>query len=292
LLALATIVLILFDPMLVRSVGFQLSVAASLGIVVGARRIAAHLVGPMWLRETMGVTVAAQLGVLPVQLVTFGSLPLASFPANLAAAPVAGPAMVWGLNAGLLGGVVGEPMASVLHVPTRLLVGWVAAVARWGASAGLPEIDRAEAAPVLALLLGAAALLVAWPHARLALLVGLAAGTYTIASAGAGTMSSGDDLEVVSTQPMVVVIDRPPAAWTLGQLRIAGIRHVDVLITRSRSAQAAETVAALTSRVDIELVLAPGRLRGSVVVVVDEPVRVGPLWVRREGQRLVVGPPG
>lgn len=292
LLALATGALVLFDPMLVRSVGFQLSVAASLGIVVGARPVAQHLVGPRWLRETMGVTVAAQLGVLPVQLATFGSLPLASFPANLAAAPVAGPAMVWGLNAGLVGGFVGEPVAAALHLPTRFLVGWVATVARWGARAGLPEVDRNEAAAVLALLLATSVLLVSWPRARLGLLLGAIVAIHVTASSGAGALPVGDDLSVLSSRPVVVVIDRPPAAWALGQLRTAGIDHVDVLVSRSRSAQAADTVLALTSRLDVDTVWAPARLRGVPVVVIEEPTHLGGVIIRRVGQRLVVDVPG
>lgn len=63
LLALAVAGLVLVDPLLVHSVGFQLSVAASAGIAVLAPVVAAHLSGPAWWREALGVTIAAQLGV-------------------------------------------------------------------------------------------------------------------------------------------------------------------------------------------------------------------------------------
>ena len=53
------------------------------------------------------MTLAAQLGVAPVLLATFGPIPVASLPANLLCVPVAGLVMVWGLTAGLLAGVVG-----------------------------------------------------------------------------------------------------------------------------------------------------------------------------------------
>ena len=46
------------------------------------------------------MTVGAQLGVAPVSLAVFGPLPLASIPANLLAAPAAGPVMVYGLPGG------------------------------------------------------------------------------------------------------------------------------------------------------------------------------------------------
>ena len=61
-LALAAIVLLLVDPFLLHSVGFLLSCGASLGIAVLARPITARLRGPVWMREVLGVTAAAQLG--------------------------------------------------------------------------------------------------------------------------------------------------------------------------------------------------------------------------------------
>ena len=53
---------------------------------------------PPPLREAAGVTLAAQLGVAPVLLATFGPVPVASLPANLLCVPVAGLVMVWGLT--------------------------------------------------------------------------------------------------------------------------------------------------------------------------------------------------
>ena len=106
LLVLAVAVLVAVDPFLVHSVGFRLSVAATVGIAVGARPIARRLPGPRALAEAVGVTVAAQLAVAPVLVATFGSVPLVALPANLAAAPFVGPLTVSGLAGALLGGVV------------------------------------------------------------------------------------------------------------------------------------------------------------------------------------------
>ena len=72
----------------------------------------------------------------PVLVPVFDGLPVASLPANLLAVPVAGPLMMWGIAAGLPAGLVGGPVARLVHVPTEIMVAWVAAVARWGA--GLP----------------------------------------------------------------------------------------------------------------------------------------------------------
>ena len=62
-------------------------------------------------------------------------MPVASIPANLLAGPAAGFVMAWGLAGGLAAGVLGEPVAGVLHLPTELLIAWIAWVAGWAASA-------------------------------------------------------------------------------------------------------------------------------------------------------------
>ena len=130
LLSLAIAGLVLVDPFLVWSIGFRLSVGASLGILLLARPIADRCPGPTWLAEALGVTAAAQLGVAPVAIPVFGSIPLAALPANLLVAPVVGPLMMWGLIAGLPAGLLGERAASVLHAPTSLAIWWVDFVAR------------------------------------------------------------------------------------------------------------------------------------------------------------------
>jgi competence protein ComEC len=123
-LALAVVVLVLADPFLLHSIGFLLSCGASAGIAVLAAPITACLPGPRWLREPLGVTLAAQLGVAPVLLPVFGSVPLAALPANVVAGPLAGPLTVLGVVTGLVGGVV-DPwwpgLAAVLQAPTGLL---------------------------------------------------------------------------------------------------------------------------------------------------------------------------
>jgi competence protein ComEC len=137
LLCLAVTGLLLADPLLVGSAGFLLSVAATAGI--------AWLTPVLhrWVPLPVAVTAAAQLGVAPVLIPMFGGLPVVSLPANLLAIPAAGPVMMWGLAAGLPAGLLPAPVAAVLHLPTRLLVSWVAAVAQRAAAAGerLGELD-------------------------------------------------------------------------------------------------------------------------------------------------------
>lgn len=293
LLALAVIVLLLVDPLLVRSVGFQLSVAATTAIVVGARRLSRVLWGPPWLRLALAAALSAQAGVLPVQLAVFGSLPLVSIPANVLAGPIAGPAMVWGLVGGLLGGATGDAVASVLHLPTRLMMTWVAGVARWGAALAWPQIEAAEVAAAAAVTGCCAA------ASRLLRSLGAVPRRLAIAAAGVGVWAAasahrppppaGPHLAVQQTYPVVVVVDRPDPARALDQLAAAGIKRIDVLVARSLSRAGREAVRALDARHDIVRVLAPAGLGGRVAhETVTESVAVGGLTVEPSAQRLSV----
>jgi competence protein ComEC len=101
-----------------------LSCGASAGIVILGAPIAARLRGPSWLREPLSVTLAAQIGVAPVLIPVFGSIPLAALPANLVAVPLAGPLTASGFVAGLAGAAV-EPwwpgLAAAFQAPAGLL---------------------------------------------------------------------------------------------------------------------------------------------------------------------------
>lgn len=135
-LSLAVAGVVLVDPLLVHSVGFQLSVAASAGIVSMSRSLARSLPGPRLLREALGVTLAAQLAVAPVLIPRFGGMPVVAIAANLVAVPVAGFVTTWGLPAGVLAGLCGPGLGRWLHLPTAAGIECVAATAR--ISAGLP----------------------------------------------------------------------------------------------------------------------------------------------------------
>ncbi len=294
LLSTAVIVLMLIDPLLVRSVGFQLSVAATSAIVFAAGPLAKLLWGPAWLRLALAATLTAQAGVLPVQLAVFGSLPLASIPANVLAGPVAGPAMIWGLVAGLVGGMGGDAIAAILHVPTRLLLGWVAMVARWGAGLGWPSIEPSEVVGLGAVVVvcGVVAIGVSRVRRRGAVLrVTLAAvfaiGVWIVADTHRAPLPQGAHLFVYSVDPTVVVVDRPDASRALDQLAAAGIASIDVLVARSASRTGRETVRALAARLDLGRVLGPESFGGSVPYTpVRGVVDVGELRVVASAQRL------
>jgi competence protein ComEC len=152
-LVLAAIVVLLVDPFLLHQVGFLLSCGACVGIAMLARPVADRLRGPQWMREVLGVTAAAQVGVAPVLIPVFGSVPLVALPANLVAVPLAAPLTMWGLVAGVVGGLarpLSPAIPRVLELPTVGLLHALMAVA--DLASRLPvRIDARGAVGLLAL---------------------------------------------------------------------------------------------------------------------------------------------
>ncbi len=304
-LALAVAGVVLVDPLLVRSVGFQLSVGASAGILALAAPLARGLPGPRWLAEALGVTLAAQVGVAPVLVPVFGGLPVASIPANLLAVPAAGPLMVWGCTAGLAAGILGPPFDAVLHQPSAWLLGWVAGVARWGAA--LP-LGRMEAPHLVGLGVVATGVVVLRRRRRVGTggeagvtgrgsmvgVVGAVAGALVVLAPALEPVLVAPG-EVVAAAPargaqlwrsgaVVVVLDDADGASLLEGLRARGVRRIDVVVARRGSSPLAATVSLLRSRLAVGAVLAPEghQIRGAVVPAVGGMVEVG-------GLRIAVG---
>ncbi len=130
-LCLATTVLLLVDPLLLRSIGFWLSVGATAGVCTVGPWLTTRLSGLGILAAPVGITLGAQLGVALPSMLVFGRLPLVSIPANVLAVPVAGFVMLYGLPAALVAGWV-PALAGVVMFPARLGVRWVDTVALLG----------------------------------------------------------------------------------------------------------------------------------------------------------------
>lgn len=276
-LSLAVTGLVLVDPLLVHSLGFLLSVGACAGIALFSTRLAARLPGPRPVANAVGVTLAAQVGVLPILVPVFGGLPVAALPANLLGAPIAGPLMMWGMAAGLGAGWAGETVARLVHFPTGLMIGWVAGVAHWGASVPLGQLRAIHIAGLaVALAAGAAA------HRR-----GLRAGVVIaglaitgVALAPAVALLRPAPVDGRSVVPgarlwraggaSVLVVDdlRASPEALLSALHLADVRRLDVLVVARPGVTAARDVDALLARFPPRLVLAPAgnRLPGQVTV--------------------------
>jgi competence protein ComEC len=134
LLATAVVVLLLVDPLLVRSVGFWLSVGATAGVTVLGPPLRRWFFGLGPLATPLAMTAAAQIGVLAPSVMVFGRFPVIGIVANLAAVPVAGLVMLYGLPASIVAGAV-PALRGVLMVPVALGTRWVDTVAAVAAAA-------------------------------------------------------------------------------------------------------------------------------------------------------------
>ncbi|EMR02024.1 ComEC/Rec2 family competence protein [Cesiribacter andamanensis] len=92
-IALSAFILLLWNPLLLLQVGFQLSYAAVIGIVYLQPRISRlYMPRHRWIRriwELMAVTLAAQLATFPLGLYYFNQFPTYFFMGNLLAIPLA-----------------------------------------------------------------------------------------------------------------------------------------------------------------------------------------------------------
>ena len=281
-LALAVALLVLIDPLLVHSVAFRLSVAASAGIILWAPRLAERLPGPRLVAEALAVTVSAQLAVSPLLVATFGGVPVASLPANLLAAPVAGPVMMWSLSAGLVAGLAGGPLAQVIHWPTNVGIGWIQAVADWAASARLGELRTPH---LVAVVTGAGG----WWLVRRRLLRTAAAATLAIALLVPAVALR------VSDPPFHTVLDSGVEVWRehqtvvialgsnrsterlLEDLRRAGVGAVDLAVVDRGTRAQRDQIRSLQERMWVGAVVAP------------PGHRIGAAATVRAGQRVLVG---
>jgi competence protein ComEC len=298
-LALAVSALLLIDPLLVEAIGFRLSVAASAGIVLLATPIAARLPLPRVLAETAGVTLAAQVAVAPIVLTTFGGLPVASLPANILVSPVPGPLMVWGATGGVVAGAIGGPVATLLHLPTRLMLGWVQLVGRVAGRVPLGELHARHllvAVPAAAVLLFARAAPRRWlrPAAGVVLagaLLAPAVGLHTHRATGR-TITPGVQLWRDGAHAIVVVDGRADPVRALEGMRRAGVRRIDVAIARTGAVGVGDVLRALDGRYPIGATWAPidHAIRGATVPDNGAIVRAGPfeLLVQSVDPRLDV----
>ena len=140
-IAVAVALLIMIDPLLVESLGFRLSVAATVGIALFASGIARRLKGPEWFKRVLSITVASQVGVAPLIIPVVGPMPLASLPANVLAEPIAGFVMMWGSTVGVVAGLIGGWPAAILQAPVRLGVWWIMNVAESCSDLPLPRVS-------------------------------------------------------------------------------------------------------------------------------------------------------
>ena len=285
-LALAVTALVLADPFLVHSIAFALSVSASIGVLVLTRPIETLLGGPGGLRTALAVTVAAQLGVGPVLVATFGGIPVATLPANVLAAPAAALVVVVGLPC-LVVAALPVPGAVVFAWCPRLLLAWITRVAHVGASLPLGSLGPwtwAGAALGVGAALGFRFLGHAW--GRRAALGGACVACVIPAlwlalSPGVSDPTSG--VHVVRTRgaTVVVVTRSVDPVDALGALSGVGVRRIDTIVVPHGDEADRALVEAISHRFAVVQVVVPPRSRwpGAVEARVGQHLRCGDIVI-------------
>jgi len=168
--ALAAALLTAWQPLAIDDVSFQLSFAATLGLVLLTRPLRAGIEAVLarvlpagaasFLGENLAVTAAATLAVLPITLASFGRVSLVALPANLLAVPAFAMIILTSAATAVLGYVspgAGSLVGEVARLPLSYLV-WVGR-----AFAGIPgaSIEAGAGLSVAAAVAGGATLALA-----------------------------------------------------------------------------------------------------------------------------------
>ncbi len=227
----AVTVLLLISPELIADVGFQLSVAATAGVVFGAGMFPDRR--PRWAWTALAATISAQAAVAPLLLVHFGTVPLFAPLANVIAAPLVALSTSLG-GIGVLTGLV--PITEAGLLPARLVLG----VAR--AAVDLPQLGAVEVSVGVGILaLGLVRRL--RPLVALLTAVGVAAVTLMPGALPQGSqlevldVGQGDAILLRDQHGTVVLVDGGPDGRLLrSELRRRGIRRIDLLVVTHQHA--------------------------------------------------------
>jgi len=136
-LALAALVTLALNPRSTADIGWQLSFAAVVGIMLLARpfqlRIGSMIGEAGWrhaLAEGIAVTLAATVATAPLVVFHFEQLPVGTLAANLAAMPAVAPSMWLGMIAVAVG-QVSPVLAAPFNLAGSVCLAWIAQVAAW-----------------------------------------------------------------------------------------------------------------------------------------------------------------
>ncbi len=152
-LLLAGVATLAVNPRACGDVGWQLSFAATAGIMLWSARLASLLAGrePRATRRALAdgvaVTAAATVATAPLMAYQFEALSIAALPANMLALPAVAPAMWLGMLAGIAGQLPAIPVEPLNWLNSALL-GYIGQVAHWFGAPGWAQVDLAVGSPV------------------------------------------------------------------------------------------------------------------------------------------------
>jgi competence protein ComEC len=253
-LALAALVTLAIDPGIGADVGWQLSFAAVLGILLLAsplrRAIEARLGKGSWRRvlaEGVAVTVAATLATAPLIAFHFERISTTTLAANVLALPAVAPAMWLGMCGAGLAQVPGVPLEP-LNGLNALFLAYIAQVAAWCAAPEWAElgVHLGGAGLLIAYIALAVGVLCCWKWPRQAVVLGAIGLAVVVPLPGGGGAEAGPPaglrIQVLDVgqgdaillqpagAPAVLVDGGPPGEGLERQLEQAGVESLGAAI--------------------------------------------------------------
>ncbi|HEY3023413.1 MAG TPA: DNA internalization-related competence protein ComEC/Rec2 [Actinomycetota bacterium] len=274
-LAGAVLILLVVDPALVWSIGFQLSVGATAGMVALATPLAGKLrFLPRPVALAAGTSLAAQMGVTPILLFHFHEVPGVTIAANLLAFPAVSPALLLGIAAGGIGLLV-MPIGRVLAMAALLPMRYLELVADRLASAPVAWIT--SNGRILPLAAGVLVCISAWwlrsgrrlPGAALIAGGALVPMLVWVTALSAGppshlvihffSVGEGDAALVTTPAGASILIDGGPDPEQVAtKLSALGVKRLDVAIASHPHADHIAGFPAVFARFPVGLLLEPG----------------------------------
>lgn len=300
-LGLAFIALAAIDPNSLWSVGFQLSFAATAGILVIGPLILKRLERlPSLLAQALAVGASAQIAVLPLLAAHFGRLSLVALPANLAAFALIAPATVIGFAGGLVS-LLSIAAGAIVMKPAVLCVMVLEGISHLFGGSRLSEVQLPNfgvgaliaayaAIAAIVLRLGPRPRWARWP-AVIALFVFVLAGLVPIATSAAPAgmritffdVGQGDAALIEDPSGARILIDGGPAPLLLARtLARRGYDRIDVVVFSHAHFDHANGLFEVIDRFDVRVLLHPG---------IEDPLlrRAGTLEVSSDGDTMSVG---
>ncbi len=239
---------LLVAPDLTQSIGFQLSVLATAGIMSGGDLLPTSF--PGWLRGSLGSTLAAQAAVTPLLLSAFGTVPLVSPLSNLVAAPLVAVVTLLG-GLGTLTGL--EPLVAAAIG----LAGGILDLAHL--AAGFPQLGLVGLAIVVAVVVAVrSSRLRPWLAVAAALtLVGGGLGREIVAPPAVVFLDvgQGDASLVLASDGSTVLVDAGPEPPVLASaLRSYGVNRIDLLVVTHPHEDHIAGLVGLVGRISIDRV--------------------------------------
>lgn len=246
---------LLVAPGLTQSIGFQLSVLATAGIMSGGDLLPRSL--PGWLRGSLGPTLAAQAAVTPLLLGSFGSVPLVSPLANLVAAPLVSVVTLFG-GLGTLTGL--EPLVATATFLAEVILDLAHLVA------GFPQLGLAGVIlVVIAVLAARSSRLRPWLAVAVAVALvwgGLGRDVVAPPAIVFLDVGQGDASLILASDGSTVLVDAGPEPSALASaLRKYGVNRIDLLILTHPHEDHIAGLVGLVGRIDVSRVWTWGTVR-------------------------------